>query len=360
MKNLSFIVFILLFLTGCDEFTDIDDTRDGLNPLREFSENGMLEYLGGMSMKEGPHDLLIIDNALYARRDNKLHLFDISSPATPLLKTEYTAPKNLGRMTAYANGLLVPGKDDGKLYQFDKNLNLVQSYPFNFNRFRANDILVDGKSLWISGSNGANGCLAKYRFQNQQLELLGSWTTSFGESLMESIDEKGNYIITSLANGDMLIFNKDSYEEGPTYSLDFDNEQGHGKWGKTVMVLNDYAYWANWGSGFITVSLSNMNNPYISHILSHSAFLQQFPSSNGTNVYDLDYNETHNLLCLANGWSGIFLVDPEEPGIVLDYISPQYLQNYSIATKGDYIYTGNISGGRAGDLKGLMVFKIIE
>ena len=52
------------------------------------------------------------------------------------------------------------------------------------------------------------------------------------------------------------------------------------------------------------------------------------------------------------------MVKPGKPTEVVDFIDPEYFQNRCIETMGDYIYTGNISGGMSGDLKGIKVFKI--
>ena len=80
-------------------------------------------------------------------------------------------------------------------------------------------------------------------------------------------------------------------------------------------------------------------------------------ATEGTDVYDVAYNEKRDLLCVANGWSGVLLIKPGLADVVQDYMDPQYFQNYSIATTGDYFYTGNVSGGINNNLKGIAVFK---
>src|SRR5699024_6459187 len=117
-----------------------ENTNDNPQEDEILSVKGKMEFLGIAQLEEGPHDLLIVNQFLYAGRDNKLYKFDVSNPLNLALVGEYTALKKLGRITAYANGVLVPGKDDGKLHQFDENFNLVKSYDYNLNDFKGSDI----------------------------------------------------------------------------------------------------------------------------------------------------------------------------------------------------------------------------
>jgi len=136
------------------------------------------------------------------------------------------------------------------------------------------------------------------------------------------------------------------------------SESGHDKWGHSIRCIGSVAYWATWGAGFASVNVMNPGNMNTNEILTNSSFKAQFPDAEGTNVYDVVYNSQKNVLCIANGWSGVLLVRPNASSQVIDYIDPQYFQNRCIESAGDYIYTGNISGGMSGDLKGLIVFKI--
>lgn len=368
MKKLLFVATLLFAVAACSE-SDNDDVNlpdppgDTQTDDPNLSVKGEIEYIDIYHLNEGPHDLLIVGNNMFAKRDNKIWLFSIANPENPQLNKEFSLPSTahtFGKLYEHNGSVYAPNYGNGLIYQFDQQLNLVNELTIDgINNFAPNVIHIDAnQKYWIGGSNGSGGTLAECSLSGNQLTVNKYWSTGTSNSLIESMVEKNNYLIASIAGGDALSFIKTDISSGPVSTVSFENEPGHEKWGKTLVVKDNKAFWANWGAGFATINISQPQNLTIDEILSNSKFKGQFPGSEGTNVYDIAYNSTKNLLCVANGWSGLFLVAPENPGKVIDYIDLQYIQNYSVATNGNYIYTGNISGGINGDLKGIVIYKL--
>lgn len=353
----------ILLLLSCNK--EVDPTKpitEGImDDPNSISVNGKIKLTGSLSMEEGPQQLIVSGNNLYAKRDYSLFKLSLANEANPLLTHSYVHPqtKKFGKLYAKGNSIYAPNQDDGKIYVFNENLSLQNSYTVNIANFKPNTLLIDQNNVyWVGGSNGTNGILAKCTLNGTALTVESQWQASYNESMMESLVEKGNYIIASIPKGDVLSFSKSNVENGPVYNTTFTNDPGHEKWGRTIIELSGKVYWANWGAGLATVDVSDPSTLTVTNILSNSKFKSQYPNAEGTNVYDVVYNSNKQLLCIANGWSGVVIVSPNAPETVVDYIDPQYFQNMCIATKGDYIYTGNISGGMSGDLKGIKVFKL--
>lgn len=339
-----------------------NDPNDPKNNTTQSSEKGRMEWIASIEMEEGPHDLYIFDNKLYASRDQKLFLFNLSQPQKPVLIKEYNAGSSsftFGELFAFESKIYVPNSGDGSLYEFSKDLNFQQKYDLGISSFKPATVLIDGeKNIWVGGSNGSNGLLAKYNKTGSTLTLAAQYTLDFSGSSISSIIEQGSYIIISVKSGDLLSFSKDNISSGPVKKITYEDEAGHSKWGFTLIKKDNSAFWANWGAGFAAADISDPASLSFSKILTDSKFKSQFPNSGGTSAYDVVYNSKYDYLCVANGWAGIFLVKPNNVEQVLDYIDIEYFQNRSIATQGDYIYSGNISGGITGDLKGIKIYQI--
>jgi hypothetical protein len=361
MKKGILYLFTSLTIFSCTS-TDEEETPLNSDPQTSnlVSEKGYLEYMGGIQMEDGPTDLLVLANNLYAVRDNKIFQYSLSTPSRPSLKftfqTENSTDK-LGKLMASNGNIYATSKQENYLYELSDNLVIINQYNLKLDFFKPNIAFKDSQGIyWVGGSNGSYGILAKYKLVNGEFTLINYMAITQNEGNIESMTEANNYILASLANGNLVSIAKSTLaiESIATYQ----NEPGHEKWGHTLLSLNNKAYWANWGAGFATVDISTPTSLSIESVITNSAFQSEFPNAEGTNVYDVAYNAEKNLLCVANGWSGVLLIRPNSAGKVLDYIDPEYFQNRSVETKGNYIYTGNISGGMSGDLKGIQVFKI--
>jgi hypothetical protein len=364
MKTVLQSLILLIALSSCSK----EDNLNGITPDHEEdidynrSEKGMINYTGRISMTEGPHDLLVQGNSLFAVRDHRIFKFSISNPAIPALQREYLhadQTAKFGKLYHTDSKLWIPCQSDGSLYELNDALSLVKTHDLQVNSFKPNTVLKDMEgNYWIGGSNGSRGVLAKYKLEANTLNLIAHWVASNNDSNIESMIEKDGYIVVSVAKGDLYSFSKSNLQEGIKQSITFTSEAGHEKWGHSLLKVGNNAFWANWGAGFATLDMTATTNMRVTHVLSNSKLKSQFADSEGTNVYDVAYNATKDLLCVANGWSGILLIKPGSSEKVIDFIDPTYFQNRCIETAGDYIYTGNISGGINGDLKGLMIFKI--
>lgn len=323
------------------------------------SAKGKIAYVGQVEMEEGPHNLIVADAHLYAKRDNFIYQLSLSNPRRPSIARTYTSSSAIGNIYVKGSRLYAPLNGENAILELDLNLNLIKKHELEVAGFKPHSIWIDVEgNMWIGGSDGSNGILAKHSFTAGSLSLLEQWRAAYMNSNIESIAEKGSHILVSIPKGDILSFNKSSFSSGPVQTLTFTHEAGHEKWGRTILTLGNTAYWANWGAGMATVNIANPAAMEITKILSNSKFKSQFADAEGTNVYDIAHNTTHNLLCIANGWSGVLLINPAQPDQVVDFIDLQYFQNRCIATIGNYIYTGNISGGMSGDLKGIQIFEI--
>ncbi|HMU99026.1 MAG TPA: hypothetical protein PLJ37_05025 [Chitinophagales bacterium] len=360
MKNLMilFAVFILFF--SCTKEEKSQKTKEPDPKKDQQSVNGKIDFVGSIALSEGPHQLLIDDNNLYAKRDNQIFLFSLNNPQVPQQQNKYTQTynKNFGKMTFHNDKLYVCNIDEKAVYVFDEDLNFEVKYTFSSSNLKPNILLIDDdNNFWVGGSNGANGIVAKCTLSANILNIDKEWQHTSAQSNFEWLEEEDGYILATNALGEFITFKQSNFPSTAT-TITYTNESGHEKWGKSFVTVNDYAYWANWGAGIATVDISNPFLISVTKIISNSSFKNQFASAEGTNAYDVAYNEKHDYICVANGWSGVLLVKPNQSDKVDDFLDPQYFQNMSIATKEDYIYTGNISGGMSGDLKGIKIFKL--
>lgn len=362
----SIILLTLLLTVSCKKDKpqpQPQNPNDPNNPNEPFLPSSVKEqfvFLGTLPMQEGPHQLLIANDYLYALRDNKIFLFSIDNPGIPELLVTYEQEnnKNFGKMFLYQNDIWVPNLENRKIYVFDAALNLKKTYNTDMSYFNPNVMIIEGNNYWIGGSDSTHGILARCTLNGNTLKKVESWESSLEQTFIESLGIKGNYIFTSLRKGDLLSFSKSNLAAGPKSTLTYDNEQGYEKSGRTILMKENQVFWVNGGAGFANVNAANPENMILSSVLTNSMIRSQIKqATEGTDVYDVAYNEKRDLLCVANGWSGVLLIKPGLADVVQDYMDPQYFQNYSIATTGDYFYIGNVSGGINNNLKGIAVFK---
>jgi len=354
---------MLVALASCDKNSNSIMPNPNTDPGQvkddNISENGQIIYTGRIALDEGPHDLLISGRNMYATRDRDITLFSLSDPERPSAVKKYSYTSNLGQPFIVSGTIYVAAPAEGALLELDENLNFKKKHLLGIAGFKSNvGMKSSDGDFWIGGSNGTVAILAHYKMVSGSLSLQSSWMATSSNSMIQSIVEQGSHIVVSVASGQLWAFSKASLSAGPVKVLTYDEEPGHEKWGYTICKVGNKAYWANWGAGLATVDLSNPANLKVLQLITNSSMKGQFPDSEGTNVYDVEYNSTHNVLCVANGWSGVLLVRPYNSNKVMDYLDLQYIQNRCIATSGNYIYTGNISGGMSGDLKGIMIYKI--
>lgn len=335
-----------------------------LEPFTETSTNGKIGLINSVPMIDGPHHILIVPeaNALFAARDNNIFRFSLANPALPTLEKTYVGPTvKFTHILKFHRHLIVPCGTDKHLYMFDQaDLSLTAKLKVTPEYFQPSVSTLDSEGfLWLGGSNGASTVVGKYTFDGAKLTLVSQWTGNTRNGGVASIVQCGAQILASINGGDILSFSRAALERGPVSVTTFDAEGGHEKWGKTLTIneATGVAFWANWGAGFSAVDVSDPAKPRVVGVLSNSVCKPQ-NNNDGTNCYDVAYNPHHKLALVANGWSGVLLINPETPTVLADFIKVKNNQNYSIATYGDYVYVGNISGGMSGKEKGIKVYRL--
>lgn len=359
------ILYLLLIFTslGWERMGVVENSpqKTSTNDQIIFSKNRLISCIGTIPETDESNQLIILNNNLFSQKDEVLNKYSLINPEEPILTNTFlnSQGKSFGKIFAKDNVLYVSSSFENKIYLFDENLQIITTYSTNVPNFYPNTLVVDSVgNFYIGGCNGTKGVIAKCRLVGNQLQHEVSYTFQMGQTNIESIVLNKNHLFISVKSGVIYSFNTNTISIGPISSTTHEYEMGNEKWGKTIQLVHQKLFWANWDAGFATVELDDPKNLSISSCISNARFRSQFPDSKAINVCDIGYNIEHDLLCIANGWSGIFLVNPKEPSTILDYLDVGNFQNYCIATQGNYIYTGSTSNGVADNHKGIKIYKL--
>ncbi|MGV3630808.1 MAG: hypothetical protein ACO1O6_06365 [Bacteroidota bacterium] len=368
MKYISSIMFFALAvfaLVSCEkEPQDPEDEDDDPVAAQVF------DIVGQLQLNEGPHDLLVSGNYVFACRNDVISVIDITDVKAPVLITEIndlTENNTFESLALGSNNVLYAGcTSAGGIYMINiANPSSPQiAGKFNPDIYTGNkiaplELFFANNTLWAAGSNGTNGLLVKYNIVNTStISVNDYWLSNGSGTGLDGVWANSATVFVATANGFVYSLNANDISSGPLDSFTFTNEAGHEHWGKTLLGSGNNLYWADWGAGFVNINISNPSDLTINTILTHSSFNSQFPDAEGTDVYDVAIHPVSGKIFLANGWSGLVRIDPSGSGTVEDYVDYQYHQNYCLALSGDYAIMGNISGGITGTEKGIKIIKI--
>src|SRR5690606_39404680 len=87
MKRLIYFFLAAMFVACSDPDGENGNNGGGSNTAK--SVNGKIEWVNSVQMEDGPHDLLVVNDAMYACRDNFVYKFSLSNPAKPNLTNTF-------------------------------------------------------------------------------------------------------------------------------------------------------------------------------------------------------------------------------------------------------------------------------
>ncbi len=357
-KLILMLAFFALFLS-CEDTKDPVDNENP--PAVEY-----MDLMGGLELDNGPHDLAVKDNFVFACRDDKIYLIDIADGATPVLigvLDDLENSNNFETLLVDGNLMYAGCTSLSAIYVFDisdpENTQVIGYFAdviYSDVQLSPMKFFKKGNVLWAAGSNGTNGMLVKLNAtDNGTLTFNSYWVATTSGSAVGGVWANDNNVFVSTANGYIYSFDAANISAGQLDEYTFSAEAGHEHWGKTIVGDGDRLYWADWGAGFITVNISNPANLSAEALITHSSYKQQHPDAEGTNLYDLYLDKTAGKVYVANGWSGFLVIDIDEPDKVeafVDYTENQY---FCIEKIGDYVIMGDIAEGIS-DYKGIKVY----
>ena len=363
MKRMVYPLILLLILMSCE--TEDNDTN---NENTEENTTELFDIVGYLELTDGPHDLAIKGSILYACRNDQVQIIDISDVTNPVLKTPYNDLENLNifeTMLISGNTLFLGCTQSSGIYALDITEPLDPSItgkfvdpiygstyfkPFKF--FKANSI------LWATGSNGSNAMLVKFNIDNlNAITIDDYWTSNQTGNVGGGIWANSSNVFISTANGYIYSFNANDISSGPIDEYTFSNEAGHEHWGRKLEGAGNTLYWADWGAGFVTIDITDPGNLKATALITNSSFKSQYAETEGTDVYDFAFNLTKTSIFVANGWSGLFLVNTSNPSVVNDYVDYPENQYYCIEYYNNYVIVGDIVAGIS-DMKGIKIIKV--
>lgn len=367
MKFTSYIfcTFLVFTIFSCEkEPQDPVDDDDNPVPAQVF------DLVGQLQLTDGPHDLIVSGNYVFACRNDIISVIDISNVAAPVLLTQIndlTQTNNFECLVMGNNNILYAGCTSvGGVYMIDVSnpaspqiLDKYNSDIYTGTKVSPYKLAFVNNTLWVGGGNGTNGLLVKYNvLSSSSLSVNSYWLSGGSGTGLGGLWVNATHVYVATSNGFVYSFNASDIAAGPLDSFTFTNEAGHEHWGKTLVGNGNNLYWADWGAGFVNINISNPADLTLNTVLTHSAFKSQFPDAEGTDVYDVAIHPVSGKIFLANGWSGLVRIDPSAAATVEDYVDYQYHQNYCLDLYQDYAIMGNISGGISGTEKGIKIIKI--
>ncbi len=357
-KILSIILSLFIFLYSCDKETEKPEKPD---------KDKNFEIVGGLEMTSGPHDLAVKGSNVFACRDDKIYIIDISdvkSPVQAAVFDDLEAGNNFEALYLSGNTLYAGCKQTSGVYAINVSnptspsisaKNLGEIYAGN--KLKAFDVFAEGSTLWAAGSNGNSGLLVK--FKTSDLSVVDYYQLSGKGNAGEGVWTNSTHVFMSTVNGHIYAFNKSDISAGYVGDYTFTAEPGHEHWGRSIVGKGNQLYWADWGAGFITVNISDPKNLKADALITHSSYKKNHPKAEGTNVYDVLIHKKNGKIYAANGWSGLLEIDPKTPGKVANFVDYKENQYYCIEQYDDYVILGDIAGGIS-DYKGIKIIKVVK
>ena len=355
MKYLSLFVvsFAALFIIS-NEYSNAQD-----EVLTTAMHGSKIQYLTSVGMEVSPQQLVGKGDFLYVKTNKKIFQMSLANLEAPKTLREFATYKTdltFGKIFLYKNSLFIP-TNQGSLYELDENLKVKTIHDLKNPNFDASVVFIDDFSkVWIGGNIDKKAHLVSYNLSALGLKEITHWTDyqSSEASNIEAIAEKEDCLLVSMLNNKMISFSKKDLKKNHYLN----NSSTTSGLGYGVIINGNHAFWANCAAGLTTIDIANPAKPQIKHILSNTQFRKQHPNAKGTNVCDIAYNKNKNYICVANGWQGVFIADAADPNNVIDYLQFPEFNNHCIETIDNYLYVGNISAGKNGNLKGVKVFKL--
>jgi len=361
MKQFLLLIFSFLAIAACTKTEPIEEEDPDVTEFEIF------DIVGQYNMNDGPHDLAIKGNYVFACRDDKIFVVDISDVSNPkLVKTLDDLEKN-----NIFEGLLVEGNllyaactASSGVYVIDITnpelptiANKYLGEIYTGNKLKPLKLFYTNNILWAAGSNGTYTMLVKYTVSGNTLAAANYWVLNESGNIAGGVWANANNVFISTAKGYVYAFTASDIAAGPIDSYTFEAEAGHEHWGKTLTGYNNKLYWADWGAGFITLNISDPTNITADALITHSSYKAQHTDAEGTNVYDFVINTTTNKIYVANGWSGLLQIGTSTSNQVEKFVDYKDHQYFCIEQFGKYVVVGNISGGTS-DYKGLKIIKV--
>lgn len=363
MKQFLFLIFSFLAIVACTK-TEVIEEEDP-----DVTEFEIFDIVGQYNMNDGPHDLAIKGNYVFACRDDKIFVVDITDVTKPVLVKTIDDLENANifeSLLIEGNTLYAGCTSAGGVYVFDITNPVLPTIAnkyvadiYSGNKIRPLKLFYTNNILWAAGSNGTYTMLVKYTTSGNTLTAASYWVSNQSGNGAGGVWANANNVFISTAKGYVYSFNASDITAGPLDSYTFSAEAGHEHWGKTLIGNGNKLYWADWGAGFITINITNPADLSADALITHSSYKTQHVDAEGTNVYDFVINTTTNKIFVANGWSGLLQIDMNSTDKVEKYIDYKDHQYYCIEQFGKYVVVGNISGGTS-DYKGLKIIKVQE
>jgi len=364
MKKFLLLIIGLLILFACNPPDDnINNPPDDDTVTVEI-----FDIVGQFDMNDGPHALAVKGDYVFACRDDKIFVVDISNVATPELVTtidDLTKSNIFETLLIVDNTLYAGCTSSSGVYIIDITNPASPSITgksideiYEGKKISPLKLFYDNNILWAAGSNGLNAMLVKYNVQTDgTLTFDKYWSSTQTSNIAGGVWANSSNVFISTADGYVYSFNSSDISTGPIGSFTFEAESGHSHWGKTIIGLNNQLFWADWGAGFITIDISDPANLTAANLITNSAYKAQFPDAEGTNVYDFVLDNSTGKLYVANGWSGLLKIDINSTDKVEDYVDYFEQQYFCITKSNENVLVGNISGGTSGT-KGIKIIKV--
>lgn len=359
MKKIFLFLFTISIIISCTKDPDIIDPID----------LEIMDIAGVYEMNYGPHDLAIKDNFVFACRDDKIYVIDISDVALPVLvKTiDDLEAGNIFESLYISNNTLFAGcTSTSSIYSYNitspanpVKISVFSSIIYSDKKISPYDLFYTGTTLWVSGSNGLNGMIVKFSDNAGTLTATDYWVSGISGNAGGGVWANADNAFMSTADGFIYSFSVSDIPGGPIDTYTFTNESGHEHWGRNILGYGNQLYWADWGAGFITVNISDVANLSADALITHSSFNTQFPDAEGTDVYDVLKHNQNGKIYVANGWSGLLEIDPAHPYQVSQYVDYSEDLYYCIEQYENYVILGDNAAGTS-DVAGLKIIKIAD
>lgn len=367
MKRIIPFLTLSMFLFAC-ELTDpaIDDNPNDDTP----QVVNVFDIAGELELPDGPHDLAVKGNYVFACRDDKVYIVDVNDVAEPLLvKTfdDLESNNTFETLLVKGNTLYAGCTSSSGLYVIDISNPLSPSITGKYTdevytgeQISVMSLYVDSDTVWAGGSNGTNGLLVKFDVSNPAaITVEDHWVSGLTQSAIGGVWANNSHVFISTANGYIYSFDKTDVSAGPLDDYTFGNEPGHEHWGRTIVGEGSNLYWADWGAGVITVNISDPADMKAAALITHSSFRADHPDAEGTDAYDLALDPNLGTLYVANGWSGLLRIKTSAPGTIDNYVDYQENLYRCIALYGKYAVLGDNAEGIS-NKKGIKIIKVVD
>ena len=301
MKNLfsiqAFMLIIILFVSAsCTK----EDTDDPIIPSASVGDIVATVSLSGI------YDVAVYSHYAYVGRNQSvMSIIDLSNITSPVVVDTIQPYGDLRKSFIHNGYLYIAAYDEGMYVYSLTNPANPQKIDHFYPGDECSNVFVTDSYLITAGGISADGLISIYDVSTRT--LIGSYTNTATDETgrgYQSLDIEGNYIFAGTNGGYMHIIDI-STPSSPTQVSRYyhPGTPGHSPWLLGLQVSNDVAYLANWGAGFISVDISDLNNP---------AFLQAYTGgTDGPQEYDVEISGTKAYV--GNGWGGLLVIDISNP-----------------------------------------------